>query len=124
MGNANSLQVLGLSGNAASTNPQLDKSVDFTIARLSNKVKGMGVPLPPDESINLTSNNIPTEMDIFSDILKLLGGILTNTTTPQAQQNASIPTPTNSQVASTHNNEAFRLFYQNSVGKQYTDYQA
>ena len=118
MGEANSLGVLGLNGNAAKTNPQLNTSVNNTIARLSNKVKGTGSPSPmaPSESENVAlAGNNP-----LSEMLSILGPILQSNQNPtpekvtqQLQQ--PVPVNNNDSTASVWNEKAFDLFFKNST---------
>ena len=125
MGNANSLQVLGLSGNAASTNPQLNNSVDYTIARLSNKVKGMPAPLLPPETQNLALAENKQD-DLFAQVLDILREMLSGDTKQSTPIPVATATPnTTRSVSSVYNNtDLFKKNYMEVIGKQYADYQA
>jgi hypothetical protein len=120
MGNANSLQVLGLSGNAASTNPQLNNSVDYTIARLSNKVKGMPAPLPPTETQNLALAENKKD-DLFGEVLDILRQMLSGDTKQSAPTTFAGATPNTTRSTSTAYNDTklfdYNFFY--TVGPQY-----
>jgi len=120
MGNANSLQVLGLSGNAASTNPQLNNSVDYTIARLSNKVKGMPAPLLPTETQNLALAKNKQD-DLFGEVLDILRQMLSGDTKQSAPTTFAGATPNTTRSTSTAYNDTklfdYNFFY--TVGPQY-----
>lgn len=99
-GSKNSLEILGLKGAAAQTNPQLDTSVNATIARLK--------AIPSSSGKALTTANA-NSADLNRALSTQSPQVIVNT--PQTYNNVAGGKGTTPQVASATNIDALELFF-------------